>query len=697
MLLRIRSPAGTARITVEASTPGETFAELMLGTIPKGDEQPDPATLKLSNQPGSSGEQFPFSALVGRTVGDMGFSHGDLLFLSYKPLSADPQSHPTTQASTTSQPAHPNQPDPSHPHTHTDPPLPNTIPLKDLSHVVEPDIDRYWKAQNGKIERKRDPAFCRHGEKAMCDYCMPLEPYDSKYQAEQQIKHLSFHAHLRKLLSSRPPSAATTSATEIPPLDPLSLSVMDPCPTGSHPPFPAGICSTCQPSAVTLQSQTYRMVDHVEFASPDIIDGILSAWRRTGTQRLAFLIGRQDKYEKVPMGVKTVVEAVWEPRQEGELDGLTVETPWEDEERVSEIAAWCDKGLQVVGMVYTDLTPAPDDITKSVYKRHAQSFTASSLEMLLSAAYQISHPLPTRMSPTGHFSSRFVTCCLTGDEDGGIGVLAWQASEHAEAMVKAGIVEASVDPGVVRVRKPGEGEYIPEVFYSFKNEYGLQVKMPAKPTFPVEYLFVNLTHGFPVDPSPLFLSNSFPTENRPGLHDQSLELVISQLTAILRGADAEVGDVGTWPPRIKSQVGKWLSDWHLVAFLCMQGLFSLEEQKVLCRAATMHAHPGDKNALDELFASGGWQTLLTIAESSTSSQRFPANPPSSAFEHMGIESPSHASGTDLASRGVTGLDTPTPSATAAGSGSAERICPHCTFVNEHGRSDCDICGLPLDG
>ena len=44
-------------------------------------------------------------------------------------------------------------------------------------------------------------------------------------------------------------------------------------------------------------------------------------------------------------------------------------------------------------------------------------------------------------------------------------MIAWQATEQAEAMVKAGIVEASVDPGVVRVRKPGEGEYIPEVFY----------------------------------------------------------------------------------------------------------------------------------------------------------------------------------------------------------------------------------------
>ena len=117
-----------------------------------------------------------------------------------------------------------------------------------------------------------------------------------------------------------------------------------------------------------------------------------------------------------------------------------------------------------VGTNITDLR-SDEDITKALYKRHAQSFTASSLEMLLSAAYQISHPLPSKASSTGTFSSRFVTCCLTGTEEGGIDVIAWQATEQAEALVKAGIVEASVDPGVVRVRKPGEGEYIPEVFY----------------------------------------------------------------------------------------------------------------------------------------------------------------------------------------------------------------------------------------
>lgn len=54
-----------------------------------------------------------------------------------------------------------------------------------------------------------------------------------------------------------------------------------------------------------------------------------------------------------------------------------------------------------------------------------------------------------------------------------------------------------------------------------------------------------------------------------------MQVVITQLAAILKNSDAEIGDTGTWPGRIKKDVERWLSDWHLVTFLCMQGLFSL--------------------------------------------------------------------------------------------------------------------------
>ncbi|BEI83557.1 hypothetical protein CcaverHIS002_0401610 [Cutaneotrichosporon cavernicola] len=673
MLLRIRSPAGTARITVEATTPGEELTRLILESVPKNEAQPDPNTVMLSNQPGANGEKVSLAALQGRKVGDMGFSHGDLLFLSYKPLSSSPPpTAPPPPATSTSgrkieeaaQPANV-----------------GTAPSVDLSNVVEQGVDVYWSQQTGKIDRKRDTAFCRHGEKGMCDYCMPLEPYDAKYQAENQIKHLSFNAYLRKLLAGRPPS----STHQYPPLTPLDLSVIIPCPSGSHPPFPEGICSKCQPSAITLNSQSYRMVDHVEFSTPSLIESLLTGWRKTGTQRIGFLIGHYEAYEKVPMGVKAVVEAVWEPRQEGEVDGLTVEVPWEDEKTVSKIATLCEKGMIVVGMIYTDLTADPNDITKTLYKRHAQSFTASGLEMITSAQYQIDHPLPTKASSSGYFSSRWVTCCLTGTEDGQVDVIAWQASEQCEALVKSNIIEASVDPGTVRVRTAGQGEYIPEVFYSFKNEYGVQVKKPAKPTFPVEYLYVNITHGFPVSPNPLFLVSNFPVENRPGLSDQSLEIVIRELLKILKSSDLEVSDTGTWPARIKDEVERWLSDWHLVTFLCMHGSFSADEQRLVCQVATAHHHPEQSPAREYLFASGGWQTLLTLAEATRAAMSPPASSTAAEqFAGMGINS---SSSSPLAVGSGAG--------TPGDGGAGPKACPHCTFINEVGATDCDVCGLPL--
>jgi nuclear protein localization family protein 4 len=185
----------------------------------------------------------------------------------------------------------------------------------------------------------------------------PFQPYDAAYHSEQKIKHLSFHAHLRQLTGSQSASASATSAGSLPPLTPLNYRVLTPCPSGAHGDWPAGICSKCQPSAITLQSQPFRLVDHVEFATPGLIDRFLEGWRKSGTQRVGWLVGRYDRYESVPMGVKAVVEAIVEPEQEGEVDGLSTDLPWKDEERVGELAGWVRKGLQVVGVVYTDLTP----------------------------------------------------------------------------------------------------------------------------------------------------------------------------------------------------------------------------------------------------------------------------------------------------------------------------------------------------
>lgn len=358
--------------------------------------------------------------------------------------------------------------------------------------VTEDPVDVHWRSQSGKIPRGRDSRFCKHGPNGMCDYCMPLEPYDAAYHKEHTIKHLSYHAYLRKIT----PKATASAASSLPPLTPLSYKVKVPCPSAGHPPWPAGICTACQPSAITLQSQPFRMVDHLEIASTDIIDRFLQAWRKTGLQRFGWLIGRYDAYDKVPMGVKAIVEAIYEPPQQGELDGLTLGLPWEDETRIRELAASASTPLTIVGYIFTDLDPTPEDRTKNIYKRHPGSFFLSSLEAIFAATMQKDNPIPSRSSPTGQFASRLVTAVLTATADGQVDVAAYQVSEQAVAMVEADMIEASVDPGTVRVkeedRTQGSARYVPDVFFTYKNEYGLEVKKSAKPAFPVEYLMLNV-------------------------------------------------------------------------------------------------------------------------------------------------------------------------------------------------------------
>ena len=338
----------------------------------------------------------------------------------------------------------------------------------------------------------RGAAFALHSPNVFTD---PYEqPFDPAYQTEKAIKHLSFHSYLRKTNASAPLSSQSTSY--IPPLSDPYYSVTVPCSSGSHPSWPAGICTKCQPSPVTLSRQSYRMVDHVEFAEATLIDGLLGFWRKTGTQRFGYMLGRYEPYDKVPMGVKAVIEAIHEPPQEPLADGVTVGFPWEESERVESLAQSC--GLKVVGIVYTDLnadvsTESAKKEGKVIHKRHGNSFFLSSLEVLFSASLQRSYPNASKYSASGKFSSKFVTCVLSGDAEGNIAIEAYQVSDQAMAMVEADMIEASVDPGVMRVKEELPTRYIPDVFFRYKNKYGIEVKESAKPCFPVEYLLVNVS------------------------------------------------------------------------------------------------------------------------------------------------------------------------------------------------------------
>lgn len=235
------------------------------------------------------------------------------------------------------------------------------------------------------------------------------------------------------------------------------------------------------------------MVDHVEFASAGVIDTFLNAWRESGTQRFGYLIGRYEPYTEVPLGVKAVVETIYEPPQEDHMDGIKLSLPWDEEEAmVNRVAEAC--GLKMVGMVFTDLIDDGTGKGTVVAKRHVDSYFMSSLECAFAADMQRRYPNPCRHSATGKYGSKFLTCVISGDTEGNIDVKAYQVSETTVALKEADIIEPSRKASVMRVQESVPHErYVPEVFYKFKNEYGVVVKQSAKPTFPVEYLLVNVS------------------------------------------------------------------------------------------------------------------------------------------------------------------------------------------------------------
>jgi hypothetical protein len=86
-----------------------------------------------------------------------------------------------------------------------------------------------------------------------------------------------------------------------------------------------------------------------------------------------------------------------------------------------------------------------------------------------------------------------------------------------------------------------------------------------------------VTHGFPQNPSPAFRSHHFAIENRPGLEEQSIERVMRSLNELgapdLSTSTSRQGGGGGGSHR-RLELAKWLSDWHLVAFLGTCGLLS---------------------------------------------------------------------------------------------------------------------------
>lgn len=327
------------------------------------------------------------------------------------------------------------------------------------------------------------------------------------------------------------------------------------------------------------------------FENPKIVERFLNYWRCTGHQRIGFLYGYYTMHKDVPLGIKATVVAIYEPPQESNRDFVRL-LPDHNETIVNYIAERL--GIRRVGWIFTDLIP--EDIQKGTVRnlRNANTHFLSAQECIMAGYFQNIHPNSCHLSSEGYFGSKFVTVCVTGDQDNQVHMEGYQVSNQCMALVNDNCLLPTKDaPELGYVRESSSEQYVPDVFFKEKDVYGNDVTRPARP-LPIEYLLVDVPVSTPIDPqnsfNPIQNLEPFPIENR-------------MIDGHIQDFNALSKYLGQFEPH---QFLEAMSDFHLLIYIATMDTLPLKDAMDPLLAAIKS---NNKKLAEEWARSDQWATV----------------------------------------------------------------------------------------
>lgn len=170
-------------------------------------------------------------------------------------------------------------------------------------------------------------------------------------------------------------------------------------------------------------------MDNIVFENPLLVNRFLDFWRQSGHQRIGILLGRYEPHADVPLGIKCVVSAIYEPPQMSTDRSVRLQTPLtptpvdqtkkenlsDDEKEMRRVDELCRQlGLRPVGWIFTDLVADPKEPGAVIHTRHADTHFLSGEECVTAGCFQCKYPNPCKYASEGYFGSKFVTVAVSG-------------------------------------------------------------------------------------------------------------------------------------------------------------------------------------------------------------------------------------------------------------------------------------------